>query len=148
MKAPWNPIPSLSWWRAAITKYRLSVSLVIGSFIDFRACRHARGDLLFENNCSIRGFIQAPAGYLRHYYCPIRIPRQRGVTLSLDEGRTGRIGVSAVQQLIFKWEHRNGSLHLWVNGRWNRPGELDKVTTYCLYCTASFPKGGQNRVPK
>lgn len=58
------------------TKYRPSASVIIGSFIDFRACRHAWGDLLFENNCSIRGFIQAPAGYLRHYYCPIRIPKQ------------------------------------------------------------------------
>lgn len=65
----------LEGWRPE-TKYRPGALVVIGSFIDFRACRHAWGDLLFENNCSIRGFIQAPAGYLRHYYCPIRIPRQ------------------------------------------------------------------------
>lgn len=65
----------LDGWRP-VTKYRPVAPVVIGSFIDFRACRHAWGDLLFENNCSIRGFIQAPAEYLTHYYCPIRIPQQ------------------------------------------------------------------------
>lgn len=52
---------------------RRRAGLLIGSLIDFRAGRHGRGDLLFENNCSISGFIQAPAGYLTHCDCPIRI---------------------------------------------------------------------------
>ena len=31
-----------------------AAELVIGCFIDFQGRRHAWGDLLFENNCSIR----------------------------------------------------------------------------------------------
>ena len=82
--------------------------VVIGSFIDFRACCHAWGDLLFENNCSIRGFIQAPAGYLRRYYCPIRIPGQWSSDPVLICGLDGQ---SLALCIDIRWEQKVDSVH-------------------------------------
>lgn len=118
--------------RQPASRRSASARLLIGSLIDFRAGRHAWGDLLFENNCSIRGFIQAPAGYLRHYDCPIRICRDPWLW---------SVGV--------KPESRRNTLIIrektgcrWVRARRRRG--LDKVRTdKSLHCIAAFRDGGE-----
>ena len=119
------------------TKYRPGASVVIGSFIDFRACRHAWGDLLFENNCSIRGFIQAPAGYLRHYYCPIRIPRRECSDPVLICGLDGREPVSLHCRGLSSNENRVSLVELWENVSFSTSGDLDKVIMYIAFHAAN-----------
>lgn len=117
----------LDGWRS-VTEYRPGASVVIGSFIDFRACRHAWGDLLFENNCSIRGFIQAPAGYLRHYYCPIRIRRQRSTDPVLICGVNAE-SLTLCTAGAYHQMRTSGWLGALVGLAWATVGSLDKLIT-------------------
>lgn len=101
---------------------------------------------MFENNCSIRGFIQAPAGYLRHYYCPIRIPRRECSDPVLICGLDGREPDSLHCRGLSSNENRVSLVDLWENMSFNTGGDLDKVVTYTAFVAANINSLEHHRV--